>query len=147
MVYSISLRLLTLAILWTGLGILKIEEMLGTQFVWQAAVFSILVIGGTILEFLLGYDGDHNLLPVVQTILAIGLVFLIRIKPTMAEDQFVWANIGLVLFYVVLFGIRDYKKMGEYQYIWGLGALVLLFITLIFGVPINGSTRWEKFGK
>jgi len=147
MIYSVSLRFLTLAILWTGLGVLKIEDMLDSKFIWQAAVFSVLVIAGALVEFFFGYDGDSNLLPVVQTILAIGLVFLVRIKPSMAEDQFIWANIGLVVFYIILFGIRDYRKLAEYQYIWGLAALVLLFVTLIFGVTINGSTSWIKFGQ
>lgn len=147
MSYSLSLRFLTLAIMWTGLGVLKLDNMLGSQFLWQATVFSILLMAGVLLEFFFGYDGDGNLLPVVQTILAIGLVFLVRIKPSLAEDQFLWANIGLVIFYFILFGIRDYRKLGEYQYLWGLAAMVLLFITLVFGVTINGSTSWLKFGK
>lgn len=147
MSYSLSLRFLTLAIMWTGLGVLKLDNMLGSPFLWQATVFSILIMAGVLLEFFFGYDGDENLLPVVQTILAIGLVFLVRIKPSLAEDQFLWANIGLVIFYFILFGIRDYRKLGEYQYLWGLAAMVLLFITLVFGVTINGSTSWLKFGK
>lgn len=145
--YSLSLRFLTLAILWTGLGVLKTDQLVDSQFLWQAAVFSILVIAGALVEFFFGYDGDRNLLPVVQTILAIGLVFLIRIKPAMAEDQFIWANIGLMVFYIVLFGLKDYRKLEEYQYIWGLAALVLLFVTLIFGATINGATSWLRFGQ
>ncbi len=147
MLYSFSLRILTLAILWTGLGVLKMENMVNNQFLWQAAMFSILVVAGALIEFFFGYDGDSNLLPVVQTILAIGLVFLVRIKPTLAEDQFVWANIGLIVYYFVLFGLKDYRKLGDYQYIWGLTALILLFITLIFGATINGSTSWIRFGQ
>jgi len=147
MLYSFSLRILTLLILWTGIGVLKTGNMANSQFLWQAAVFSILVVAGAVVEIFFAYDGDRNLLPVVQTILAIGLVFLIRIKPAMAEDQFVWANIGLLVYYFILFGLKDYKKLGDYQYLWGLAALVLLFITLIFGVTINGSTSWLRFGK
>jgi len=147
MLYSFSLRILTLLILWTGIGVLKTGNMANSQFLWQAAVFSILVVAGAVVEIFSAYDGDRNLLPVVQTILAIGLVFLIRIKPAMAEDQFVWANIGLLVYYFILFGLKDYKKLGDYQYLWGLAALVLLFITLIFGVTINGSTSWLKFGQ
>ncbi|NLI91373.1 MAG: FtsW/RodA/SpoVE family cell cycle protein [Peptococcaceae bacterium] len=147
MLYSFSLRILTLAILWTGLGVLKSNDILNSQFLWQAAVFSVLVLAGVFVEYFFGYDGDQNLLPVVQTILAIGLVFLIRIKPSMAEDQFVWANIGLLVFYFVLFGLRDYRKLGSYQYLWGLAALLLLFITFLFGTTINGATSWIRFGQ
>jgi cell division protein FtsW (lipid II flippase) len=147
MLYSFSLRFLTLAIMWIGLGVLKTENMVNGQFFWQTAVFSLLVLVGALIELFLGYDGDKSLLPVVQTILAIGLVFLIRIKPSLAEDQFVWANIGLLIYYVVLYGLKDYRKLEEYQYLWGLGALLLLLVTLVFGVTIGGATSWLKFGQ
>lgn len=147
MLYSFSLRFLTLAIMWTGLGVLRTENMADSQFFWQAAVFSLLVIAGGLVELFLGYNGDNNLLPVAQTILAIGLVFLVRISPSLAEDQFVWANIGLMICYLILFGLRDYRKLQEYQYLWGLGALILLLITLVFGVTIHGATSWLRFGQ
>jgi cell division protein FtsW (lipid II flippase) len=146
MVYSITLRFLTLAILWTGLGVLKLENMLNGQFFWQAAAFSVLVFIGIFIEYFFGYTGDKNLLPVVQTIMAIGLVFLVRVNPALAEDQFVWANIGLVLYYFIVFGLRDYRKLEEYQYLWGLAALILLIVTLIFGVTIHGATSWLRIG-
>jgi len=148
MLNSILLRILTLAILWIGLGVLTFDDMVGTgsQFIWQAAAFSMLVMIGAFIEFYLGYDGDTNLFPVVQTIIVIGLVFLIRINPAMAEDQFIWANLGLLLYYVVLFGLRDYRKLGQYQYLWGLAALLLLVLTLIFGVTIYGATNSIRVG-
>mgnify|MGYP000857327608 CR=1 FL=1 len=147
MLYSFTLRFLTLAIMWIGLGVLRTENMVDSQFFWQAAVFSLLVLAGALIEFFLGYDGDKSLLPVVQTILAIGLVFLIRIKPSLAEDQFVWANIGLMIYYFILYGLKDYRKLEEYQYLWGLGALILLLVTLFFGVTIRGATSSLKFGQ
>jgi len=147
MLYSLSLRILTLTIMWTGLGVLKTEDMMNGQLLWQAAVFSILVVAGALVEIFFAYDGDRNLLPVVQTILGIGLVFLVRIKPELAADQFIWANIGLMVYYFVLFGLKDYRKLGDYQYLWGMAALMLLFVTLIFGATINGSTSWIKVGQ
>jgi len=147
MFYSFSLRIITLAILWTGLGVLKTDNTLNNQFFWQAGVFSALVLAGVFVESFFGYDGDRYLLPVVQTILAIGLVFLIRIKPSLAADQFIWANIGISVYYFVLFGLRDYRKLGDYQYLWGLAALLMLFVTFIFGVTINGATSWIRLGR
>jgi cell division protein FtsW (lipid II flippase) len=147
MVYSLSLRGLTLAVLWTGLGVLNMDKAINSQFWWQAAVFSLLILAGVFVETFLGYNGDRNLLPVVQTILAIGLVFLVRIKPAVAGDQFVWANMGTLVYYFILFGLRDYRKLGNYQYLWGLMALLLLFVTLIFGVTINGATSWIRLGR
>lgn len=146
MLNSILLRILILAILWIGLGVLILEGTAGDQFLWQAASFSMIVLIGIFIEAYLGYDGDTNLLPVVQTMIVIGLVFLIRINPAMAESQFVWANIGLMVYYTVLFGLRDYRKLGQYQYLWGLAALLLLVLTLVFGVTIHGATRWIDLG-
>jgi len=146
MLYSLSLRLITLAILWTGLGVLKIDDMADNAFFSQAAIFSMLVLVGAVIERLFRYEGDRHLVPVVQTLLAIGLVFLIRVEPSQAHDQFIWANMGMVVLYVVMFGLKDYHKLEDYQYIWGLAALGLLFITLAFGVTINGATSSLKIG-
>ena len=146
MLNSTLLRILTLAILWIGLGVLIIDGMAGNQLIWQAAAFSILVLMGIFIEYFLEYDGDKNLLPVVQLMIVIGLVFLIRINPAMAESQFIWASMGLTVYYMVLFGLRDYKILGQYQYLWGLAALLLLILTLVFGVNIHGATRWIKLG-
>ncbi|NLM20610.1 MAG: FtsW/RodA/SpoVE family cell cycle protein [Peptococcaceae bacterium] len=146
MLNSFSLRFLTLAIFWIGLLVLKLINMLESHFLPLAVVFSVLILLGTALEIFLGYAGDRYLLSVAETLLAIGLVLLIRINPSLAEDQFIWANLGLVVFYIVLFGLRDYRKLEQYQYIWGLAALVLLLITLLFGVNIHGATSWIKIG-
>jgi len=146
MLYSLSLRFLTLAVFWTGIAALKLNNMLDASFLWQAAVFSLLILLGAVLEFFLGYAGDRHLIPIVQTILAIGLIFLIRIKPSLAQDQFLWANIGLFVFYAILFALRDYRKLEQFQYIWGMAALVLLFVTLVFGVTIYGATSTLRLG-
>ena len=146
MLNSFSLRLLTLAIFWLGLLVLKLTNMLESHFLPLAIVFSVLILLGAVLEIFLGYAGDRYLLPVAETLLAIGLVLLIRVNPSLAEDQFVWAFLGLIVFYIVLFGLRDYRKLEQYQYIWGLAALVLLLATLLFGINIHGATSWIKIG-
>lgn len=146
MLYSLSLRVITLSILWTGLGVLASSGKLDDQFIWLAGAFSLLIMVGLCIELLVGYDGDRHLLPVVQTILAIGLVFLIRIKPALAADQFIWANIGMIAYYGLVYGLRDYRKLSDYQYLWGLTALLLLGVTLIFGVTLHGATSAIRIG-
>jgi hypothetical protein len=76
---SIVFRFLTLLILWVGLGVLKLDGTTTSENVLQAVVFSSLVILGLILESARKNQVDLLILPVVQTILAIGLVFLVRI--------------------------------------------------------------------
>lgn len=143
---SIIFRFLTLLILWVGLGVLKLNGNAVPENIWQAVVFSLLVLLGLILELTRKSREDFLILPVVQTILVIGLVFLVRIDPELAGAQFFWANLGHITYYFILFGIKDYSKLGQYQYLWGLLALILLLVTLVFGFSINGSTSWIKIG-
>ncbi|MFA6807979.1 MAG: FtsW/RodA/SpoVE family cell cycle protein, partial [Eubacteriales bacterium] len=143
---GISLRILTFLILWTGIFVLKKGEISADEIVIQAVIFTVLVTVGLFIERFFAFKGDICLIPVVEAILAIGLVFLIRIKPEVAQTQFVWANLGLICFYVILFGIKDYRKLGEFKYLWGMAALGLLMITLVFGVTLGGATSWIRIG-
>lgn len=140
------LRFLILTILWVGLGVLALDGKANEQILWQAGVFSLLLLIGAVLESLLTYKGDSLLLPTVQLILALGLVFLTRIRPASALRQFWWANLGLFVFYLVLYFLRDYRVLGRFRYLSGLGAVVLLLVTLIFGATHGGATSWFHIG-
>lgn len=140
------LRLLNLIILWVGLGVLYADGRSNGQILWQAALFSLLLLLGFVVEKLTSFKGDPLLLAVVQLIVIIGLVFLARIKPALAIRQFWWANIGLFAFYFVIYGLKDYRKLGRFQYLWGLAAIAMLFLTLLFGVTSGGATSWLSIG-
>lgn len=140
------LRLLNLMILWVGLGVLFLEGRADQQILWQAGVFSALLLLGFMVEKITDYQGDPLLLATVQTIVVIGLVFLTRIRPASAIRQFWWASLGLLAFYLVIFVLKDYRKLGRYQYLWGLVAVALLLLTLIFGVTSGGATSWLNIG-
>lgn len=140
-------RLIILAVLWVGLGVLAVDGRANEQILWQAGVFSLLLLIGTVLEGLISYKGDPLLLSTVQILLVIGLVFLTRINPNSALRQFWWANFGLFVFYVVLFGLKDYKMLGRFQYLWGLGAVILLLMTLLFGATRGGATSWFQINE
>ncbi|AHF07636.1 FtsW/RodA/SpoVE family cell cycle protein [Desulfitobacterium metallireducens] len=140
------LRLLNLMVLWVGLIVLLLEERANQQILWQAGVFSALLLLGLLVEKITDYKGDPLLLATVQTIVVIGLVFLTRIRPELAIRQFRWANIGLLAFYLVIFVLRDYRKLGRYQYLWGLAAVAMLLLTLVFGVTSGGATSWLTIG-
>jgi len=140
------LRLLILCVLWVGLGVLALSGKANEQILWQAGVFSLLLLIGAALEKLVPYKGDPYLLPTVQLILVIGLVFLTRISPASALKQFWWACLGLFVFYIVLYALRDYRILGRFRYLFGFSAVILLFITLLFGVTRGGATSWLKIG-
>src|SRR5665648_809721 len=137
MIQRLITRIIILAMMWLGLGLLKWESMT-TQLLWQALIFTAIVLLGSLMEQILHYQGDPYILPVVQAIMAIGLVFIVRINQALplpydqniGLHQFWWANIGQVLFYIVLWAMHDYRKLGRLRYLWGLLAVALLFVTL-----------------
>jgi cell division protein FtsW (lipid II flippase) len=139
-------RALIIALLWTGLFLMKADGKITTQLFWQAMIFSAVLIIGFLLERLFKYHGDQYLIPVVQVILTLGLVFLVRINPNLALRQFWWANMGLVIFYGLVFGLRNYRLLGSFRYLWGLIALGLLLVTLLFGATRGGATSWFGIG-
>lgn len=145
MIQRLTLRILILGMMWIGLSLLKLDRAMSPIF-WQALIFTIIVLLGSILEKLLNYQGDPYILPVVQAIMALGLVFVVRINPAVALHQFWWANLGLLVFYVVLWSIRDYRYFGRFRYIWGLLAVGLLLITLLFGSEQGGAVSTFRFG-
>jgi hypothetical protein len=139
MIHRLTTRMIILGIMWLGLSLLKWES-LSSQLLWQALIFTVIVLLGSLMEQFLHYQGDPYILPVVQAIMAIGLVFVVRINPIVALHQFWWANIGQVLFYAVLWATNDYRKLGRFRYLWGLLAVALLLVTLLFGSEEGGQT-------
>lgn len=145
MLYYFISRMIIMGIMWLGMVLLKWGGD-GSQLVWQALIFTVIVLMGGFAEKVLHYEGDPYVLPVVQAILALGLVFLVRISPVIGLRQFWWANIGQLIFYGILFAVRDYRQLGKFRYLWGLLAVSLLFITLVFGFAAGGATSWLRIG-
>ncbi|SHH61742.1 FtsW/RodA/SpoVE family cell cycle protein [Desulfosporosinus lacus] len=145
MIQRLTLRILILGMMWIGLGLLKLDAEM-SRLLWQALIFTVIVLLGSLMEHLFNYQGDPYILPVVQAIMALGLVFVVRINPDVALHQFWWANIGQLLFYAVLWSIRDYRYFGRFRYIWGLLAVGLLLVTLLFGSEEGGATSSFRIG-
>lgn len=144
MIFRLTSRVLILGMMWLGLSLLKWDSAMGPLF-WQALIFTVIVLVGSLMEQIFHYQGDPFTLPVVQAIMALGLVFVVRINPGVALHQFWWANLGMLMFYVVLWAIRDYRSFGRFRYIWGLLAVTLLLVTLMVGSEEGGATSSLKF--
>lgn len=138
-------RFIVIGMMWLGFSLLNWGGE-KNQLLWQAIVFTVIVLLGSLMEEILNYQGDPYVLPVVQAIMALGLVFLVRISPESALRQFWWANIGQLIFYSVLWIIRDYRQLGKFRYLWGLLAVGLLLVTLVFGFAAGGATSWLRIG-
>ena len=62
-----------------------------------------------------------------------------------ADQQLLWATLGITAFTLILFFVRDHRTLSRYAYILGVGGLVLLAIPAILPSrfsEINGSKNW-----
>jgi cell division protein FtsW (lipid II flippase) len=91
-------------------------------------------------------QADPYLLPVVGLLVAIGLVELYRIDPSLAADQAVWVAVGGAAFVATLVLLPDHRVLERYTYLIGLTAVGLLVITMVFGTRINGAKLWIQIG-
>ncbi len=89
---------------------------------------------------------DPYLLPIVATLVAIGLVELSRLSPASAADQVVWVAVGGVVVIGTLLVLRDHHVLQNYAYLTGLAAVGLLIATMAFGSRVNGAKLWIPIG-
>ncbi|MCL1918174.1 MAG: FtsW/RodA/SpoVE family cell cycle protein [Peptococcaceae bacterium] len=140
---------MALGVLWLGWGILVLQGKAPWE-VWQLGVFSGLVIIGMFVEYVTRFRGDGVLLSLVLMIMSMGLVFVMRIDADLGNKDLsmhiVWACVGIVAYYGVVFGLKDYRRLGNYRYLWGVLAVILLGVTLVFGMSQFGATRWFQVG-
>jgi cell division protein FtsW (lipid II flippase) len=105
---------------------------------------------------------DPLILPLVATINGLGLVLIHRLdlgtgqngetanpidRTHDADQQVLWAVLGIVAFAAVLILIRDHRTLSRYSYLLGLGGLIFLAIPAILPSSmseINGSKIWIR---
>lgn len=78
-------------------------------------------------------------------LLALGILSIFSTNPSAANSQFIFAMIGVLLFFSVAF--LDYKLLKQFVtplYIIGIASLLLV---LIFGTKMRGSVRWFQIGQ
>lgn len=89
---------------------------------------------------------DALLLPLAAMLSAVGLVFVLRLRPDLAMDQLTWIALGGALTAVALPLLRWYPMMAQYQYVAATVGIGLLAITALFGTEINGARLWLSIG-
>ncbi|MGC4934490.1 FtsW/RodA/SpoVE family cell cycle protein [Gordonia sp. DT30] len=105
---------------------------------------------------------DPVFLPIVAMLNGLGLVLIHRldlgsgntgesINPTTktnnADQQLLWAFLGMAAFAAILILIRDHRTLSRYAYTLGLGGLIFLAIPAILPASlseINGSKNWIR---
>jgi peptidoglycan glycosyltransferase len=83
-----------------------------------------------------------QLYAIALVLCAIGLMFVTRLAPAVAQDQANWITIGIVLMVVAAAAGRRYNLLRRYKYTAALVAVVILLATGVIGTTINGARLW-----
>ena len=73
---------------------------------------------------------------------AVGLTFVTRLDPTVAQDQVNWVALGVAVMASSALAGRSYPRLRAYKYTAALAAVTLLVATGLFGTTINGARLW-----
>lgn len=122
---------------WTGGLVLWLYWLQGRVCWWQPLV---LWVTFAVLFFLtkrLKYD--TGAIPFVAVLILCGWVFLTRLNPSWATDQFWGALLGCVAYLAGLWG--GFSDL-DHPWLWAGGALGLVAITALFGHSVGGAKAW-----
>jgi peptidoglycan glycosyltransferase len=106
----------------------------------------ITAVGGHIGLRLIAPRASGVTYAVALLLTAIGVTFVIRLAPDVAQTQANWITLGVILMLVTAGLSRRYELLREYKYTAALIAFALLVFTAIFGTTINGARLWVRVG-
>lgn len=89
---------------------------------------------------------DPAVLPLCFVISGIGIAFVLRLAPELAERQVIWLFTGVAAMLLTLVFVKSVKKLGEYKYTILILGLICLLLPAIIGTEINGSKIWLRLG-
>ncbi|MBT0567719.1 FtsW/RodA/SpoVE family cell cycle protein [Williamsia sp. CHRR-6] len=163
---STELMLLGLAAVLVFAALLNVEAAQEQQVTWDLlkylAAFVLLYGFAHLIIRRFAPYADPLILPLVAALNGLGLVLIHRLdlgtgrsadSPTTteqshnADQQVLWAVLGVVVFAAVLILVRDHRTLSRYSYTLGLGGLVFLAIPAILPSSlseINGSKNWIR---
>jgi cell division protein FtsW (lipid II flippase) len=112
---------------------------------WLLAILAVLALAWVLLQPMTSLRDD--LLPALAVVLAgLGLLFVARLAPDLAQKQQWWLLVSLLL--AVAFGpaFTRFRRFASYKYLWVVGSLILFILLLFFGQEVNGARLWIKVG-
>jgi len=141
------LLILSALVLTTGLAIIGFQA---GRLEPQVAAIAALVIG---LSFVVHFamrkrhpQADPLLFPTVTMLVAIGLVFVLRLKPDLFLWQAAWASLGYSGIFAVVAWRGKIEFLSRYKYLSGSIGALLLGVAAIAGVDIGGHKSWVILG-
>lgn len=83
---------------------------------------------------------------IVLMLCAVGLAFVLRLDPGVAQTQADWITVGIACLVATAAFSRQYPYLRRYKYTAALATVVLLVATGVFGTTINGARLWFRIG-
>ena len=95
-------------------------------------------------------NADPVLLPAAGLLVAVGIVEIYRLDPTLARDQAIWLAVGVGCFIALLAVLSDYRSLERYRYLLGVASLGALALTIassyVTDTVVNGARVWIRVG-
>ncbi len=126
---------------------------------WMSFLFIGLAYGIHLYLNLAKPRADQVLLPIVATIMVLGLVMIQRLEPALvakspdfegiARKQVVWIAVGMVAMWATVALVRDLNWLRRYKYTFAILGIGLVAATLVFGSDAgsgSGVKLWFNFG-
>ncbi|MBM7368668.1 FtsW/RodA/SpoVE family cell cycle protein [Gordonia hydrophobica] len=138
------------------------DVTLGVQTLKYAGAFIVLFAVAHLVIRRFAPFADPLLLPCVALLNGLGLVMIYRLDlgssrrdelvkademTHNADQQLVWAVLGVIVFSLTLIVVRDHRTLSRYAYTLGLGGLIFLSIPMVLPASmaeVNGSRNWIR---
>ncbi|GAA1483155.1 cell shape-determining peptidoglycan glycosyltransferase RodA [Gordonia sinesedis] len=161
-----ELVLLCFAVGLVTIAMLIVQAAQGQTLTWDLAKYisAYVVLFGIAHIVVRRYapHADPLLLPIVALLNGLGLVLIHRLdlgsgntgetpnpseQSNNADQQLLWAFLGILAFTAILILVRDHRTLSRYAYTLGLGGLIFLALPAILPSSlseINGSKNWIR---
>ena len=71
-------------------------------------------------------SADPALLPITFALTGVGMAFITRINPSMANQQLMWLALGVATFIAVLIFVKNIDELAKYKYVMAVIGFALL---------------------
>ena len=123
---------------------------------WMSFLFIGLLYGTHLWLNVTRPQADQVLLPLVGTLVVLGLVMIQRLEPSLssafrgiANKQVVWITAGTIALLITVTFVRDLNLLRRYKYTFAMLGLALVAATLVFGNDAgsgSGVKLWFNLG-
>jgi cell division protein FtsW (lipid II flippase) len=111
-------------------------------------VIAALLISAHIATRRLARFADATILSIAAVLNGLGYVFIVRLKPGLANKQAAWTAVGIAAYIATLFIVREAKRLQYARYTFFFVGIGLLLAPLVPGIGYarNGSRIWVRLG-